>query len=118
MDLEKSLHEKYINSLNLYRFIKRLAFQQAFLVANDDQKKKANEYISNCEQSKLEIWTKIILRKHNLFEFFDFNSLKELAKELGLYKYNKLDKEGLIIFIKHAFTKETVSDKSDSNRNA
>lgn len=94
--LETILHSRYLCALNLYRFIQAPAFQEAWNVSTDSEKKAANEMIEREQQASLIIWTKVQLRKYLLYEVLDVRYLRELAQDYGIKNYSILTRLELI----------------------
>src|SRR5215471_4521682 len=96
--LIQMLHARYTLTLNLWRFVQRPAFQQAFYRASQEDRDMVIALIQSpdLDQRKLENWTKAQLKKLGLLEELDARYLKELAQRHGIRNYSSQTRLELI----------------------
>ncbi len=94
--LEKTLHSRQLQALNLYRFVQQPAFQQAYQVATDEEKECAARLIEELNQARLEFWTKTILRTKHHYELLEVRYLRQMAQERGIRGYSAMTRLELV----------------------
>ncbi len=113
--LQQTLHTRYLSALNLYRFTQQSAFQHAYQIANDDQKKKAARLIEEVDQVGLAYWTKTILKDLKQYELLDVRHLRELAQDAGIRNYAVMARLDLV-FRLQKLGSETTNEQAACDR--
>jgi hypothetical protein len=85
--LQMSTHNRYLATLNLYRFLKSNMFEEAYNVSTEEEQKVAISYIENNHKAELISWVRNQLKKYNIFEILRMQDLRLLGQELGVVHY-------------------------------
>lgn len=98
--LRKQIHSALLDLRNTERFIFGDRFEEAYKKAKDIEQQVAEIWIKDRDISKLKAWSKKILLNGELIGSMSFEQLRERARELGIPKYNRLNKIQLLSTIK------------------
>ena len=108
VNLEKVLHSRYLNALNMSRFIQNGTFQHAYTAATTEERAIAHMHIEAIDQIKLTLWVKDCLKKYNLFECLDVRYLREIAQSAGIKNPTLLGRLALINLLQQQKQKPEV----------
>lgn len=117
-ELTRSLHRRYLASLNLFRFIQSVEFQTVYERANKDEIIVVRKWIESVDQTKLTMWTKDKLKELKMYEMLDVRCLRDIAQDKGISNYSVMSRLELISKISnHRGNGNANQDQRDTRSN-
>lgn len=98
--IRKQIHSELLDLRNIERFIHGEVFEEAYKKSKDIDRQAAEVLIRVKEISRLKTWAKKILLNGQALENMTFEQLRRRAGEMGIPRYNKLNKTQLVSTIK------------------
>ena len=98
--IRKQIHSDLLDLRNAERFVFGDRFEEAYKKAKDEERKNVEKFIVERDISNLKAWSKRILSNGESLDSMNFGQLRERAREVGIPKYNRLNKVQLLSTIR------------------
>ena len=95
-DLRCSLHSRYLSVLNVFRFVEQQAFQTAYDLCSEEERKQVLQYIESSDREAIAFWVQWVLKRTNSFELLDVRCLREIARDKSIRNYSSMSRVELI----------------------
>ena len=98
--IRKKIHSDLLDLRNTERFIFGDKFEEAYKNAKEEERENVQKFIIERDISNLKVWSKKILLNGETLDSMNFEQLRERAREVGIPRYNKLNKIQLLSTIR------------------